>query len=815
LIYTWLSVFLCSFCVLALEISLTRTFSVLFRSPYVFLVVSVAVGGLGLGGMCASFRRLRAPADERAFHARLSLVSLLLALSIIAAVLILFATPLAPRLGGGGEVWVVILLPLVPFSLAGFFLASVFSHHAAAGGRLYFADLLGAAAACVAAIVLLRAFGGLNTQLLLACLAASSAFLLAGPAARRWGLATAASVVAIGAAALLGYNASRHAIDLPALTHASPDNPYIKPLFLEMADPRAGTRLVHTEWSTFARTDVAENAGTTSKFIWTDGDVPTEMVPFRGRLDDVAHLREFIGFLPYRLQRPERVLSIGPGGGLDVLLAILGHAGHVDAVEINPAIVPITERFREFYGDLYHRPDVSLFVEDGRSFVRRSQPSYDLIYMALAKTATVSTLGLALSENYLYTTEAFCDYLRHLHPDGCLALLLQEKIQIDRSLLTAVAALGRERGLSSHDASRHLVVLSLQEPFPPSAGPYRYLLLMRATPYTPETADRLLQEAQAVRLRPIFVPFRVEPAPYDSLMDTRLAPGELPLRFAETYPRFQGQLLDLSPATDDRPFYADFARYLHPQLAALLIGVALFSAAFVAAVLVWLRHGGAESATAGAREDAGAPGDDAAGWPVGVFVAYFAGLGIGFMAIEVVLIQKLMLFLGHPTRTLSVILFSLLLFGSMGSLYTQRWSAAETLRRVRVTALLLAVCVGTYSLILAPLLTQFLGWSLNARSLLTGVLLAPVGFLLGMPFPAAIRWLQPRCAMAIPALWGVNGVTSVLGSVLAVSLAKLAGYSATLAFGGAVYLGIAWLANRAPYPEPAPPSPAPPHTPGR
>lgn len=775
-------VFACSLCVLAFEIALTRTYSVLFRSPYVFLVVSVAIGGLGLGGMLASF--LKPAADRGAHLRRLAQLQFLLAAALAGSMLLLFGTPLAHGLAGDTEMLLVIVLPLAPFLVAGMLLSLAFREDATAGGRLYFADLAGAAAACLLACWLFDGLGGLNLVLLLATLAATGGLLLAWQARLGPRLLGAGVILAAGCLCLLAANLRTGFIELPTLRDVNPAQPHVKPLFAELASPGTGTRIVLTDWTLFARTDVTETRGAAGKQVWTDGDVPSEILPFSGRAEEVAALRRFLGFVPYAVAPRQHVLCIGPGGGFDIALAVAGGATHVDGIEINPSIPRLARQFRAEGGDIYEQPGVHLLIEDGRSYVRRSAERYDLIYMALAKTATTATLGLALGDNYLYTVEAFEDYVTHLKPDGMLALLLQDRVQIDRTFIIALAALENLGDSDAAAAAQHMILARVPEAEFSRAGPYRHLLLLSRTPLTPEAVAKTAAELKVRGLEPLFLPGRLAPPPYAAVLQRGTYAEDTAAAFSDFYPTFNGRKLNLGPVTDDCPFYADFAKWLHPQLLQLLVLVTLATVAFAAWGHSRLRRA-APAATAQAVNLARCS------------LAYFAGLGVGFMVVEVVLIQKLVLFLGYPSRTLPVTVFALLLFGSLGSLLSQRWPEADLPQRVRLTTLLLAALIGLYSVTLSPVLDLLLPLSLDARAAVTVLLLAPLGLLMGLPFPSAVRWLGTRLPAGVPVLWGVNGVASVFGSVLAMSLAKLCGYGFTLAFGAAVYLAVAWLAGAA------------------
>ncbi len=772
---TRLAVGAVAFGVLAYEVTLTRVFSVLFRSPFVFLILSIAICGLGLGSWLAASpwrRRAREDDGEPAWVA--------LAFAWLLPLPLVLLLTVGQRLVAEANGTAVALFTLLPYAAAGVFLSLAFARYADAAGRLYAFDLGGAALAAASTAALLSLGGGLAMPFYLGALAAAAALLSA------WGRSRAASAAAVvtlvALLALGGAQTRREWLRLPAVT--SQDAARVKPLFCELADPSAGSRMLYTRWSPVARTDVVSNQGTDTLYIWTDGDVPTQMEPFDGNLDHVRGYAGFIGFVPFALQpQPERVLCIGPGGGLDVLLALVGGARHIEPVEINPAMVPITERFKGFYGDLYHRPELprGLIIDEGRSYLSRSPSRYDVIYFALAKSATTQQGGMALVDNYLYTREAFDSYFSHLQPGGLLALVLQEPHLTDRCLVTAVAAM-LERGWTGAQIARRVAWLAWPPDLAP--GPYRQLLLIRNGDFSDEQVQRLGQLAKERRLTALLTPGERPPDPYDSL----LAPGLTAERFAAAVAGKDGYLtrlyfggpwerLKFSVVTDDRPFYADMSPRLHPFLQTLLTASLLAGALCLLAG--WLAAWRAGSPVGPAAAEAG----------------YFGLLGVGFMLVEVALVQKLVLLLGYPTLSLTVILFSLLLGGAAGGWAANRGSAGAAARRLPVVVGALVVLLAGLAIGLDSVVTAVLPGRLAVRIAVAVAVLLPLGALLGQPFPTGLRRLGAARPQQVPVAWAVNGVLSVTGSVMAAALAARAGYRSVLLAGMVVYLLVPLVAR--------------------
>lgn len=763
-----IAVFATALSVLAFEVGLSRAFSVLLRYHFVFLAISLAGCGLGLGGLLDFltdrwYRRTLTPTAHLVLRA--GLLAVLYPLSIG----LLFATPLSALLT---SVWVVSGVCVLPFLVAGALLSRVFAEHSAVGGTLYFADLLGAALGSFLVIGALQLVGATNVPFLCGLVAAGAGLALALPSRSR-GLQAGAVAVTLLLIVTLFANLQWRTVDLPLMPLRADET--AKPLYQELGDPRIGAKIVASEWNAFARTDVVSNArpdGATDPqddlYIYTDGEVPTNMLWFRGDLKPLAErLQTFIGFAAFHWFRPQEVLLIGPGGGLDILLANAVGARTIHGVELNPSIPRIVRQFGEFNGHVYDQKNVTIWVDEGRSFVRRAKTQYDLIYMALTKTATTASSSLALVEGYIYTREAFADYLARLTPEGKVALVLQEPALTLRTFLTALEAL-EGSGLSREQALRCLLVCSVPEAFY-GLGPYRYLLVVSKQPLSLEESTRLGKECIALGLVPGYFPGAFEPVPYSWLTQQKVSTPEFVSGWNQWL--FGEPRLNISPRTDDQPFVVDLTYHVPRQFRVLLWGTLLAALIFsLIAIQLQARQRGRGAV---------------AGLPAATL--YFALLGVGFMVVEVSLAQKLVLYLGYPVLTLSVILFSVLLGGGVGSLISQRWPITVAARVGGLAALAVVV----YGLLLQfgqqPLLTATLGWDIRLRCLLTMLLLLPLGLAMGMPFPTGLRAVGARAGQFVPWMWGINGLMSVVGSVGAMIMAKLWGFNYTLLLGFGLY----------------------------
>jgi hypothetical protein len=453
----------------------------------------------------------------------------------------------------------------------------------------------------------------------------------------------------------------------------------------------------------------------------------------------------------------------------------------VDGVEINPIIARdiMLDRFRDYSGAVYANPRVSIHVDDGRSFVRRSASKYDVIQASLVDTWAATAAGAyTLTENSLYTREAFGEYVDHLEDDGILTIT---RWVFDGLRLVSLAQEAcADRGL---DPVTRLAIIRFDRVA---------TFLLKKSPFTGDEVRRLQQLSSDLGFTILYAP-GLPAAQVDDEADEmqrtgtsvadyrRLILAKDRQQFAASYP------LDISATTDDRPFFFHTTR-LRDQfqtafgrsmlfgngLSALLtlFGIsALLVLAFVLGPLL----------ISGTR-----PGPGWLPWLV-----YFAALGAGFMLLEVAILQRFVLLLGHPVYSLTVTLFSLLLGTGLGSLVSRRIDPARV-QSVTVRALGAIVLATIIAVAALPMLIDVaIPWTLATRIATALAVLIPLGVLLGMALPGGMRLLSASQQDIVAWGWGINGAFSVVGATLAVFIAMNWGFTVTLLVGGLVYAGAA------------------------
>ena len=423
-------------------------------------------------------------------------------------------------------------------------------------------------------------------------------------------------------------------------------------------------------------------------------------------------------------------------------------------------------------------PNVKVTVEDGRSFVRRSDERYDIIQASLVDTWAATAAGAyALSENSLYTVEAFDDYLAHLSDRGVLSI--SRWVFDGLRLISLAQEAGARQGWNPAD---RLAIVQHDKVA---------TFLLKKTPFTPAEVDTLETAAHDLGFAVLYLPGRPTQTFRRQPRRLRAACCSRPIDTPSTkhYP------LDITPTTDDRPFFFHttrlgnhsfvapimrlFGRHvdrpINPGawatggLTALLVLLAI-SSSLIALFIV-----GPLAVTSRAALERG--------WLRSL--AYFACLGGAFMLIEVALLQRFVLLLGHPVYSLTVTLFSLLVGTGLGSALSRRFPD-ERIGRIAVMACLaVAVLAIVWGTMLPPIVQAAIKWPLPVRIALATVLMVPAGLIMGLPLPAGMRLLAASQPQLVPWAWGMNGALSVLGATLAVFIAMNWGFSVTLACGAA------------------------------
>jgi hypothetical protein len=747
---------------LLLELALTRLFSVVLFYHFAFMAISIALLGLGSGGVFAYL--------GKQWLVRFETRTVLAALCAANAVAVPAVLELCLHLGVSLQfsrdnflrLTAIYLFSAIPFFLTGVEFSVLFAREADHIPRLYGADLAGGALACLLVVPLLNVLGGPNTVLFAGVLAASAgAVWAAGPGTRKLTLALTAALLLLIAA-----NYSGRLIDITQAKGKLRD-----PGWVEFA-----------RWNAISRVEVDRVKD--AKAIVIDADASTYIMnadprDWKETVRD-TNLMASPPAIANALRPRGEYAIIGPGGGVDVLRALVSGSPSVTGIEINSIIADtiMRGRYADYAYHLYGRPEVHIQVADGRSFIRNSRQRFDVVQMTLVDTwASTGAGAFALSENGLYTVEAFREYFEHLKPDGLLAITRWEFHQPREALRVVSVAIEALHEVGVTDPVRNFMVISKGQ-LDADGIPVAVLAKKSAFTVDEEAAARAHMDAYQ-DLTPIYMPSKFEPTPFSALIT-----GNDPDAFARQY------AYNVAPVSDNAPFFF-FTLKLGQILGshegldqgidwkvnlgvAVLLMVLVISAAAVLAFLVIPL-----AVRAGRRLRSVTP------------LFYFVTIGLGYILVEIAFIQRFVLFLGHPTYALTVVVFLLLLSSGAGSLASRRW-LDETGRSVLPLALI-ASTILLYVFILPWILNALVGIAFIVKLAVSAALLAPLGFAMGMPFPSGLQALASAQTgeardNAVEWAWAMNAGSSVLGSVLAMVVAIQFGLTVTLACGAAAYV---------------------------
>lgn len=786
--------FLVAGVVLALQILIHRIVSAKLLNNYAFLVISLTMLGFAAAGviLTAIQRRMLARLGES-----LVIGCCLLALSSVCATSLFAAAQLEADLQmtrvslvRSLAAWApYALLLTIPFALAGTMLGALLSDTRLSTRRVYAFDLAGSALGSLIVLPLFR-FMSVESAIVgaLLVLVVGIAFAVR-PLPRSSWISVAATVVI-----LLGAFAARDRIFGIYYPKGS--------LLAETRNPNSRLVLEYKEWDPLARIEVSSVPGVAPspgvyaslfgenraflaryrKLITQNNYAFTYAVDYDGKPESLIGIEETIYSAAYYATpvKNPKVAAIGVGGGFDILTALRFDAREVTGIEINTATVNILKNvypdyFRHWVGD----PRVTIVNAEGRHYLSTVDERFDVIQLSGVDSYS-GTPGAAhvFSENYLYTAEAFDLYLSRLSEQGVINMMRLEHVpekEMLRALTTAVASL-RRQGVTEPRA--HIVTVTEH------TGTFT-ALLVKKTPFTDADLDRLKEWTAA---RPSFG-ISAEPRLFGSEPKNAyqafltLGQPHLERAFIAGYP------FAVAPVTDDRPFFFNFAYWWHlfPEdpniwatvpvlqmslvLLSLLVSVAAALTVVVPLVLVSKR--GIESGRHRTR-----------------FALYFSGVALGYLAIEVALMQLFGLFLGHPNFAISVVLAALLLSSGIGALLAD--SILARLPNIRFVAFLLAFFVLAEFLLVFPNLSSLLGLPFALRASICALLVFPIGVCLGVFLPTGVELMKRESPDLIPWAWGVNGVFSVLAPLLAVGVSTTFGISALLLSALPLYLAVSF-----------------------
>jgi len=744
-------IFLIALSGLVLEVSITRIFSAAIWYHFAFVAVSVALVGLGASGLVVQHRvkKLKGKWAEN-----LTIFSAW-GITIFIPITIFVMHALASQ---------VIYLPLfmilfsVPFFLVGIIISAAFNAFASVAGRLYAADLIGASAGALLVVLFLVLTGGEGATLIVGLIAAIGATIFSRIAKNIKKTVVSLFFVAF-AISLVFLNHITQIFAIPTDPTAQKD----LPIYLR---EHPGSKIVKTEWNSFSRIDVVEGGTGGEELVakvFIDGGAGTNIISWDGNAESRQELATWMQYLPFKMMQDPKVLVIGSGGGRDVVASLVSGSKDVTSVEINPIIYETVKSYGDRAGNVYSHEHVRSFVDEGRSFITRSSEKYDIIYLPFVDTwASVSSGGLSVSENFLYTLEGFQQYYDHLTDRGKI-VTVRWLIDAPRFIST-YAKLLEQNGIPQDQLHRHLIMVTADSY---TQDPSVTMVIFSKSPFTDEEISFLSQSFSQYDYKPILIPGQVMREPYSALLK-----GEINLD--QFYNMFDTKVY---PVTDDNPYFLSFEKPLPSAVEILLYASIGIVAIFLLVPFAWMRRTREEEEAVSKISEL----------RIATVIPYFAALGLGFILIELALLQKLILLMGNPTMTFALLLFTLLISSGSGSLISSRIAKNNMKNLIFVIGGIAALGI-SYVIFLPPIIYSTIAESIEVKAAVSIAILAPIGFLMGMPLPTGMRLLKVHRPDYIPWMWAINGAFSVLGAVLAIALGIMYGSSLAMILGILIYL---------------------------
>lgn len=703
-----------AFSLIIFEICLSRFFAVILDNSYVFLVISMATLGIGFGGYAAY-------QIKHYLYKRIHQIAITYLISVLSMTVVMYALP---HLG----VIVYACFSFIPFLLGGMLVSGMIQLHPQHIHTLYFSDLVGAGLGAVAAIFLMDIFNPIQT---VGITLVVSALLFAWVSLREIGkrFMHVQNIVLLMFMFNVFYPFERY---LPFQAYkTSPNN-----VFLNEKD----AKIIYSNWNAFSRTDVYDADDDDLLYITIDGGAVSPISKYAGDLRKVDYLESTTSALAFLPPSRDRALIIGAGGGQDVLVAQMKGFRNVESVDINAGSFQAVHSLSTFSGDVLQQQGVQSVVSDGRSYIRKTKNRYDLIFLSLVKKASDNGIGLALTENFIFTQEALKEYMGKLTDRGQVSFLLHDEAELGKVYYAAVKYF-RELQVPESEIKNHIAIVGTYQHLGHvvqgmnESKITRPLIIVKSQPFDTSSSRALFEETRRIQQIPMHIPFR-----YDQ------------------YAALGGMLYDLklnvNANRDDMPFF--YNRYQGVPISLILILGITFAIAFFMS----------------------RKGNIAYGKTV-----YFSGLAIGFMMIEVVLIQRLVLPLGHPTTSFVLVLGVLLVSGGLGSLFSTKKSLYFGNRYLPL------LLVGTFTVLIEIILVWYGNQAyyvpMAYRMTGFGFALFVLGFFMGMPFPYGLQKLDGQR----PAIcWGLNGIMTVAGSLLATMLSLSFGFAWTMGIAAGIYI---------------------------
>ena len=771
---------------IAYEILLMRMLSIVQWHHFAYMIISLALLGYGASGtFIAIAKRWLQPRFELFF----SVGGLLFSATMIASFILAQRVPFNAL----DIVWnprqffylaITYLIFSVPFFFAACCIGLAFTCRRSCISRIYFFDLLGAGIGAMSIVGLLFLLSVQQTLVMLACLGLTASALMGMASSARKPLIA----VQLACLATLLFGLPQGWLELRISEYKG----------LSQAMQVVGSNVLTVSSSPLGLLTVVESPRVPFRYapglsintrfeppeqlaVFTDGDSMTAITRFDGNLDALGYMGDVTTALPYALLHEPHVLILGAGGGADVLLALYNGASKIDAVELNPQMTKlVTDTYADFAGHLYDDDRITVHSQEARGFVARSKVHYDLIQVALLDSFAASGSGMqALNESYLYTVEAIQEYLQHIAPGGMLAITRWLKLPPRDNLKLVATVVQALQEIGVAEPRRQLAMIRSWN---------TSTLLVKQGEFSGDDIAVIIEFARARSFDTAFYPSMPPGAAnrFNRLDQAFLFDGITALLGEHADDFVARYKFDITPATDDKPYFFHFFKWnALPEVMALrkrggasliewsyLILIATIVQAVVAGVFLILLPLSLIKRS----------------WPAGIGTrmgSYFFLLGLAFLFVEIAFIQKFILFLSHPLYAVAVVLSGFLVFAGFGSAYSDRLVQRAKQNKISPVSIVVAgISVFTilYVALLPTLFQQLMGLADSIKIVLSIILIAPLAFCMGMPFPIGLTRVANSAPDFIPWAWGINGFASVISASLATLLAIEFGFTTVVLF---------------------------------
>ena len=794
----YLGIYFTSFSTLLFEITLTRVFSVAQWYHFAFMVVSMALLGYGISG---TFLMIFPSIFKKDTYSVLSNSALFFAISSPLSYIITNRIAFDPVKIAWDPLQIIYILIYyilfsIPFFFSGMTISIAISKFSENVHRIYFSDLVGAGSGCLLALLIFSITGVSNSVII-----SSISGILA-------------SIIFSLQPSLHNKNSFPYRLILIVILISII---IISPSFMEIAiSPYKGLQtalrhpdaeIVKTEWDSISRADVIKSGavrfapGLSLKFqgelpeqigLTIDGGNLNAITKFSGNKDEIIFTDYLPSAIPYYLTKPDNVLIFDPRGGLDILSAIYHEAKNIESVEFYPLLTKIVKYdYREFSGGIYDKEKIGIKPGDGRTFIQQSKDRYDIIQISPGDAFASSSTGIyGLTEDYRFTVEAFRDYIEHLNKNGILTVtlyLLPPPRHELKVVSIAIKAL-EEMGVTSPE--KHISVIRTWGTI---------TIIVKRSEFGSSDIEKIrdfckerhfdIEYYPGIKKEETNIYNRFQEPIYFNLLSKIINSDE-----RDNF--FKNYIFDVTPVTDDKPFFHHFFKWntikdtykifggkWQPFLeGGYLIPVVFIQALFVSIAFIILPLFFSREVSLKNFNMADIS-----------FLLYFLLIGIGFMFAEISMIQRFILFLGHPVYSISTVLFTLLVSSGIGSHFSGKFSNRENggvrIREFKLYLLILCGLIIIYAILLPYIFNKILLAGIIWRQLISFAFLFPLGFLMGMPFPTGIKLLERYNAEIIPWAWCINGCSSVVSSVLVILIALSFGFKVALLLSAVAYAG--------------------------